>query len=260
MWSASSSTAISTASRTAALRVIRSMSRPGVATMTSTPLRSSEICGPIAAPPNTTPTRRFSARATDSSSSATWRASSRVGTSTRPRGCSAWRVEFDRLSRVSIGSPNASVLPEPVWARPSTSRPASASATVRAWIGDGTVMPRVASMVTIDSGSPSSPNVVASTAPSSTTASKSMAGAATGRGPLDFELPPPPWELLELRRWGAPVDGRRFGSREKDMFAPVESAGHNVREPVRWTEQPTTSDHTSNSLAGGAASATRISV
>ena len=41
--------------------------------------------------------------------------------------------------RVSIGRPKASVLPEPVCARPSTSRPASASGRARAWMANGVV-------------------------------------------------------------------------------------------------------------------------
>ena len=45
-------------------------------------------------------------------------------------------------SRASIGRPKASVLPEPVSARPSRSRPASASGSVAAWIGNGVLMPR----------------------------------------------------------------------------------------------------------------------
>ena len=46
------------------------------------------------------------------------------------------------MSRASIGRPKARVLPEPVSARPSMSRPASASGRVRAWIGNGVSMPR----------------------------------------------------------------------------------------------------------------------
>ena len=45
------------------------------------------------------------------------------------------------VRRASMGRPNASVLPEPVCARPRTSRPASASGTAAAWIGNGAVTP-----------------------------------------------------------------------------------------------------------------------
>ena len=47
----------------------------------------------------------------------------------------AGRAAVPPASRASIGRPKARVLPEPVWARPSTSRPASASGRVRAWMG-----------------------------------------------------------------------------------------------------------------------------
>ncbi len=40
-----------------------------------------------------------------------------------------------------IAIAKARVLPEPVGARPETSRPASASGSVAAWIGNGVVMP-----------------------------------------------------------------------------------------------------------------------
>ncbi len=42
-------------------------------------------------------------------------------------------------SRCSAGSTNAAVLPVPVWAEPMTSRPASSSGIVCAWIGVGSV-------------------------------------------------------------------------------------------------------------------------
>ena len=70
-------------------------------------------------------------------------ASSRVGTRTSPRGRRGRaRSPASRLSRAS---PNASVLPEPVWPRPSRSRPARASGRVAAWMGNGAVKPSVAS-------------------------------------------------------------------------------------------------------------------
>ena len=60
------------------------------------------------------------AGATGSSTSATCTASSRVGTSTRPSGL---RGSATSVMRASIGTPKASVLPDPVLARPHTSRP-----------------------------------------------------------------------------------------------------------------------------------------
>ena len=63
-------------------------------------------------------------------------ASSRVGTRTRPRGCGRAGPD-DPASLMIMGRPKARVLPEPVRPRPSTSRPASASGMVAAWIGNG---------------------------------------------------------------------------------------------------------------------------
>jgi len=82
---------------------------------------------------------------------------SRVGTSTsalgRPR-----RGGGDALVRWSSGTPNASVLPEPVLALPQTSRPARASSTVMAWMANGAWMPCSSSAATMaGSSSPVSP-------------------------------------------------------------------------------------------------------
>ena len=71
-------------------------------------------------------------------------ASSRVGTRTRPRGAGG-RRDRSPASRDSSARPKASVLPEPVWPRPSRSRPARASGRVAAWIGNGAVKPCAAS-------------------------------------------------------------------------------------------------------------------
>ena len=49
----------------------------------------------------------------------------------------AGRRGLARSRRASIGSPNASVLPDPVGARPHTSRPASASGIAAVWISKG---------------------------------------------------------------------------------------------------------------------------
>ena len=69
--------------------------------------------------------------ATGSSTSATWTASSRVGTSTRPSGALGSATS---VMRASIGTPNASVLPDPVSARPHTSRPCIATGIASVWI------------------------------------------------------------------------------------------------------------------------------
>ena len=82
------------------------------------------------------------------------RASSRVGTRTRPRGDRSARSPTVSARRASIGRPKPRVLPEPVWARPRTSRPARASGRVRDWIAKGATIPRRVSAVTSAAGKP----------------------------------------------------------------------------------------------------------
>jgi nicotinate-nucleotide adenylyltransferase len=55
----------------------------------------------------------------------------------RRASTSACGLVFDRSMRASTGSANAAVLPVPVCAWPSTSRPSSSGGIVAAWIGDG---------------------------------------------------------------------------------------------------------------------------
>jgi hypothetical protein len=69
--------------------------------------------------------------------SATWSASSRVGAITSERGMRA--LERPAASLSIIGRVKAAVLPVPVWAMPSTSRPASATGMACSWIGVGVV-------------------------------------------------------------------------------------------------------------------------
>ncbi|SKY80327.1 Uncharacterised protein [Mycobacteroides abscessus subsp. abscessus] len=64
--------------------------------------------------------------------SATWSASSRVGariSACGRRTCGSIRER--------IGIANAAVLPVPVWASPTTSRPSMSGGIVAAWMGDG---------------------------------------------------------------------------------------------------------------------------
>src|SRR4026209_1999186 len=86
-------------------------------------------------------------------SAVTWTASSRVGTSTRAdgRGSAA-----DGLS--TMGSANASVLPDPVGDFARMSRPAMASLRTSAWISNGAWMSRLASAWETGSDRPSSWN------------------------------------------------------------------------------------------------------
>jgi len=91
---------------------IRSISRPGVATRTSTPRCISWICRFIDTPPKITaqrkpaflPTRKLSA---------IWPASSRVGLRTSTRQPLAGAGRLSRAMRWRIGSANAAVLPVP---------------------------------------------------------------------------------------------------------------------------------------------------
>src|SRR5882757_6116677 len=80
------------------------------------------------------------------------------------------------VSRVTIGSRKAYVLPEPVRPRPSTSRPASESGRVAAWMGNGLSMPRTASTSARTLGTPSSAKV----APTRGSAIGTIVGAVFG--------------------------------------------------------------------------------
>ena len=69
--------------------------------------------------------------------SATWSASSRVGSRIRLRGMRARARLPERMS--SIGKVNPAVLPVPVCAQPSTSRPIRTNGIACAWMGVGVV-------------------------------------------------------------------------------------------------------------------------
>ena len=135
MWSASSTTLISTSSRWQCPCSMRSASRPGQATTMSTRLRSAVTWGFWPIPPNMVVTVRFMAAASGAMTAWTWLASSRVGTRTRPRGRQASVCPSARPATSGIAKP--SVLPEPVRPRPRMSSPASASGSAAAWIGNG---------------------------------------------------------------------------------------------------------------------------
>ena len=157
MWSASSMTVTSTASSETWPWPMRSSSRPGQATTTSTPRRIAETCGPWPTPPKTVREVRPRRCASGVIASSIWATSSRVGARMSARG----RRDCGRLPfaarRVSRGSTKAIVLPEPVRPRPSTSRPAIESGSVAAWMGVGVVMPPAASTSTRGAGTPSVP-------------------------------------------------------------------------------------------------------
>ena len=108
----------------------KSFNRPGVAMRISTPRRSCSTCGFWFTPPKMTAERSGRSRPYCPKFSWIWIANSRVGVRMSARiGCPLPRA--GRLfNRWSIGSANAAVLPVPVWAQPSTSRPASTSGMV----------------------------------------------------------------------------------------------------------------------------------
>ncbi len=160
MWSASSTTVTSTASSEAWPWRIRSSSRPGHATRTSTPRRSAATWGFCPTPPNTVREVRPRTASSGAIASSIWVASSRVGARTSARGRRGDLVVPLRESRVSSGRANAIVLPEPVRPRPRTSRPARESGSVAAWIGVGVVMPASARTSTRAVGTPRVPKVV----------------------------------------------------------------------------------------------------
>ena len=77
-------------------------------------------------------------RASRRNSTSIWTASSRVGARIRRAGGPCRRSS---IRRCRIGSAKAAVLPVPVWARPSTSRPSRTAGMVSAWIGRGESKP-----------------------------------------------------------------------------------------------------------------------
>src|ERR1700733_4839034 len=110
-------------------------------------------------------TQRSMDLASGLSTADTWVASSRVGTSTRPRG-RAGRVD-PPASRLTRGREKPRVLPEPVCARPRMSRPARPSGSVAAWTGNGVAIPWPSRTLTSGAGTPSASKLVGSVTPGS---------------------------------------------------------------------------------------------
>ena len=160
MWSASSSTVISIASRKTCLLRRWSSSRPGQATRMSTPRRRALICGPAPTPPKTVVVLSPAALARGVIAASIWLASSRVGARISARGRPDRSGAPEAASLATTGRAKARVLPEPVRPRPSTSRPARESGSVAVWIGNGVVMPSAASTRVSAAGTPSAANVV----------------------------------------------------------------------------------------------------
>ena len=198
--SASSIAVTSIPDRSQVRCLVWSVSRPGVATSRSIPRCSSAAWRLKDIPPTTEVTVRPSALAYGSTASTTCWASSRVGTSTSPRGRRG--CARSPSSRVSSARPKARVLPEPVWPRPSRSRPASVSGSVAAWMGNGAVKPPAASARSTGAGRPSSAN---DGIPVSGTVHSTSGGIAVARAGAG---PPVPREPRD-ERGRPPPEGRR---------------------------------------------------
>ena len=113
----------------------RSSSRPGVAISTSTPFSSTSRWSFMLSPPISRACTRLRYLPYFTKFSATCSASSRVGSRIRLRGMRALARPEARMS--SIGRVKPAVLPVPVWAQPSTSRPISTMGMAASWIGVG---------------------------------------------------------------------------------------------------------------------------
>ena len=112
-----------------------SISRPGVAISTSTPRISRSFWSDMLSPPMIRAWVSLRYLPYWTKFSATCSASSRVGSRIRLRGMRARARLPDRMS--SMGRVNPAVLPVPVWAQPSRSRPIRIQGMAWRWIGVG---------------------------------------------------------------------------------------------------------------------------
>src|SRR3954451_12425697 len=151
-------------------------------------------------------------------------ASSRVGTRTRPRGRRACaRPPF---RRDSSARPKARVLPEPVWPRPSRSRPARVSGRVAAWMGNGAVKPPAVSARSTGSGRPRSAKDGIPVSGTVHRTSGGIAVASTG------EDPPAPREPRD-ERGRPPPEGRR-DDEAFDVRGARRAKGEDKRTSGTW--------------------------
>ena len=135
--SASSSTTNSISFNLITLRFMRSMSRPGVATIISTPFRMSVICFLMSTPPYTETTFTFKYLPKIFKSLEICKQSSRVGHIITAVGYSC-----PGSMRLNKGKPKAAVLPVPVCARPTKSLSSwSRCGIACSWMGVGSVYP-----------------------------------------------------------------------------------------------------------------------
>mmetsp|Transcript_22562 Transcript_22562/g.53608 ORF Transcript_22562/g.53608 Transcript_22562/m.53608 type:complete len:215 (-) Transcript_22562:2-646(-) len=141
MRSASSNTRYDTCPRLIWLLSRKSFSRPGVAMTACAPLRRSRSCPPLGAPPYTHVDMMLELWPNLTVSSWICVASSRVGASTRMIG--PWRgsLRGPLFTCWNPGKRNPSVLPEPVFATPTQSRPCSAAGHVCDCTIEGSVYP-----------------------------------------------------------------------------------------------------------------------
>eukprot|EP00955_Chlamydomonas_euryale_P042207 352233-Chlamydomonas_euryale.AAC.3 len=95
-------------------------------------------CSNLDRPPNAAETRSPKGFAKTRASRWICSASSLVGATTSPMGPSPFAARRCADACSTIGSTNAAVLPLPVFAMPSTSRPDSAAGSACAWIAVGT--------------------------------------------------------------------------------------------------------------------------
>ncbi len=164
MRSASSSTSVRTRVRSTIPRSLRSMRRPGVATSRSQPWVSALTCLSKRAPPMTTTARRPHASHTTEATRSICCASSRVGVMTSARGAVTAEPlglgSFPPIRSWRTGSVNAAVLPVPVWAEATRSRPLRTNGMACCCTGVGVSKPSLVTPASICSFRPSSPNVV----------------------------------------------------------------------------------------------------
>ena len=133
--SASSMTRILVSVSNSPPRSNRSIRRPGVAIRTSTPFIRASFWSDRLSPPISRAWFSLRYLPYRTKFSATCSASSRVGSRIRLRGMRARARLPERMS--SIGSTKEAVLPVPVCAQPSTSRPIRTEGIACAWIGVG---------------------------------------------------------------------------------------------------------------------------
>ena len=160
MRSASSRTTKRVWSRTIERSSIRSVSRPGVATTTSTPRASARTWLLRETPPRTRSVEMRAPPPSVRKAASICTASSRVGARTSARQVfGVGRVPSSR-SWWRIGSAKAAVLPVPVCAMPRMSRPAICGAIACAWIGVGVSKPERARPAMSGSARPKSAKLV----------------------------------------------------------------------------------------------------